>query len=234
MVSVEEVVKRLESMSRPENREGMARFGIKTDRALGIPMPELRRLAKELKKNHELSLRLWDTGLHEARILASLIDDPGLVTEAQVESWASGFDSWDVCDQCCSNLFSRTRYAYGKAIAWSQDGREYVRRAGFTLMATLAVHDKSAPDGAFELFFPFIIKGSSDERNFVKKAVSWALRQIGKRSPELNCKAIAVAGQLHGAGSRSARWIASDALHELQSPRVQQRLKKKRGKISAV
>ncbi len=228
MVSVEEVVKRLESMSRQENREGMARFGINTDRALGISMPELRRLAKELKKDHELSIKLWDSGLHEARILASLIDDPGLVTEEQMESWASGFDSWDVCDQCCSNLFSRTRYAYGKAIAWSQDGREYVRRAGFTLMAALAVHDKSAPDSVFELFFPFIIEGSSDERNYVKKAVSWALRQIGKRSPDLNCKAIAVAGQLQGLRSRSARWIASDALRELQSPKVKQRMNKRR------
>lgn len=219
-MTVDAVVRRLRSMAKPENRDGMARYGISVDRAFGVPMPEVRALAKELGKDHGLALALWETGYHEARILAGLVDDPALVTEAQMDLWAAGFDSWDVCDQCCSNLFDRTKYAYGKALAWTRDGREFVRRAGFVMMATLAVHDKKAPDQVFELFFPFIVQGSTDERNFVKKAVNWALRQIGKRNAALNSKAIAAAERIQALDSRSARWIAADALRELRSPAV--------------
>ncbi len=229
-VSADDVIARLQSMSNPGNREGMARYGITIDKAFGVSMPELRALAKELNKDHELALALWDTGYHEAKILAGLIDDPRLVSEKQMDAWAAGFDSWDVCDQCCSNLFDRTQFAYGKALAWTQDEREFVRRAGYVMMATLAVHDKKAPDKVFELFFPFIIKGSLDERNFVKKAVNWALRQIGKRNAELNVKAIATAKQIQALDSKSARWIAADALKELQSPAVRKKVSKQKAK----
>ncbi len=229
-ISADDVITRLQSMSRPENKEGMARYGITVDKAFGIPMPELRSLAKELKKDHELALALWDTDYHEAKILAGLIDDSKQVTEEQMDRWVAGFDSWDVCDQCCSNLFDKTQFAYGKALAWTQDEREYVRRAGYVMMATLAVHDKKAPDKVFELFFPFIVKGSIDERNFVKKAVNWALRQIGKRNADLNSKAIAVAKRIQAQDSKSARWIAADALKELQSPAVQKKVSKQKVK----
>lgn len=226
-MGVDAVVKRLESMANADAREDMARYGINVDKAFCVSMPELRKLAKEIKKDHQLALGLWDTGFHEAKILAGLIDDYRLVTEEQMDRWVAGFDSWDVCDQCCSNLFDKTQYAYGKALSWSQDEREFVRRAGFVLIATLAVHDKKAPDKVFELFFPFIMKGSVDERNFVKKAVNWALRQIGKRNPDLNIKAIEAAKQIKVMDSKSARWIAADALRELQSPAKQKKLKAK-------
>lgn len=228
--TADEVIKALESMASPENRAGMARYGINVEKAFCVSMPELRGLAKELRKDHPLALELWDTGYHEAMILAGLIDDPRLVTEEQMDKWVAGFDSWDVCDQCCSNLFDKTQFAYGKALAWSRDEREFVRRAGYVLMATLAVHDKKAPDTVFELFLPFIVRGSVDERNFVKKAVNWALRQIGKRNADLNTKAIAAARQIQAMDSKSARWIAGDALRELQSPAVQKKLAKQKEK----
>ena len=223
-ISVTEVIKQLESMSKPENLEGMSRFGINTDKAFCISMPELRKLAKELKKNHGLALELWDTGFHEARILAALVDDPHLVTELQMDKWAGGFDSWDVCDQCCMNLFDKTLFSYGKALAWSRDDREFVRRAGFAIMASLAIHDKKAPDTVFELFFPFIVKCSTDDRNYVKKSVNWALRQIGKRNAELNKKAIMVSKEIQKLDSKTARWIATDALRELQSDAVRKKI----------
>ncbi|BAI60896.1 conserved hypothetical protein [Methanocella paludicola SANAE] len=229
-VCADDVIARLRSMANPGNREGMARYGITVDRAFGVSMPELRALAKELDKDHELALALWDTGYHEAKILAGLIDDPRQVSEKQMDTWAAGFDSWDVCDQCCSNLFDKTQFAYGKALAWTRDEREFVRRAGYVMMATLAVHDKKAPDTVFELFLPFIIKGSMDERNFVKKAVNWALRQIGKRNADLNVKAIATAKQMQALDSKSARWIAADALKELQSPAVRKKVSKPKKK----
>jgi 3-methyladenine DNA glycosylase AlkD len=225
-ISVGDVIERLESMSKPENREGMSRFGIKTEKAFGISMPELRKLAKDIDTDHGLALELWDTGYHEAQILAALIDDPRLVTEGQMDKWAAAFDSWDVCDQCCMNLFDKTQFSYGKALAWSRDDREFVRRAGFALMASLAIHDKKAPDTVFELFFPFIVLCSTDDRNYVKKSVNWALRQIGKRNAELNKKAIAASKEIQGLDSKTARWIAADALRELQNDTTRKKISK--------
>jgi 3-methyladenine DNA glycosylase AlkD len=207
----------------------MGRFGINVDKAYGVSMPALRKMAKELGRDHELAASLWDSGVHEARILACLIDDPKLVTEKQMESWAAGFDSWDVCDQCCMNLFDKTPYAYKKALEWSRREEEFVRRAGFTLMAVLAVHDKTSSDDVFLGFLPAIAAASSDDRNFVKKAVNWALRQIGKRNCVLNVAAIKVAEQISRINSNAARWIASDALRELKSDAVKERLWKKSG-----
>jgi 3-methyladenine DNA glycosylase AlkD len=182
-------------------------------------------LAKAIGKDHALAEQLWNSGIHEARILASMIDEPRLVTEEQVERWVAAFASWDVCDQCCGNLFDRTPFAYRKALEWSERSEEYVKRAGFALMAYLAVHDKRASDDAFEQFFPAIVAQATDERNFVKKAANWALRQIGKRSQRLNQRAIETAGAIGQIDARAARWIAADALRELTSEKVQQRLK---------
>jgi 3-methyladenine DNA glycosylase AlkD len=203
----------------------MARFGISTTTALGISVPALRSMARRLGKDHALALALWGSGIHEARILAPMVDEPAKVTEVQMEKWARDFDSWDVCDQCCSNLFARTRFASKKAVEWARQDQEFVKRAGFTLMAALAVHDKKAPDRSFVPFFGLIEKGAADERNFVKKAVNWALRQIGKRNLSLNARALKVAERISKQDGRAARWVASDAMRELRSEAVQKRLR---------
>lgn len=222
----QDVLTRLRSLSNPKNKEGMARFGINTDQALGISLYALRPLAKEIGKDHELAKELWTSGIHEARILSSMIAEPEKVTEDLMESWVKDFKSWDVCDQVCSNLFDRTPFAYRKAVEWSNRKEEFVKRAGFVLMATLSVHDKKASDKNFEQFFPIIIREAIDERNFAKKAVNWALRQIGKRNLILNIKAIKIAQELKKINSKSSRWIASNALRELTSKKVQSKLKK--------
>ncbi len=223
----ESIIGELESLSNPEDAEGRARFGISHQKTYGIRMPELRRIAKNAGKDHELAEKLWNAGYGETKILASLIDDPKMVTEAQMERWVSEFDSWDVCDQCCINLFRKTPFARQKIFEWSVREEEFVKRAGFALIAVLAVHDKKADDEKFEEFFPLIIKGSSDSRNFVKKAVNWALRQIGKRNITLNKKAIEVAKEISNMDPKSAKWIASDAIRELESEKVQERIKNK-------
>ncbi len=222
-----EVISKLKAMSNPENVAGMARFGINPERTLGISIPVLRTIAKELGKNHQLALELWDSGIHEARILASFVDDPRQITQKQMDAWVKDFDSWDVCDQCCSNLFDKTPFAFSKALEWSENEEQFVKRAGFTLMACLAVHDKKAKNLQFEAFLPHIVRGASDDRNFVKKAVNWALRQIGKRNLHLNRKAIEASESIKRLDSKSARWIASDALRELTSKAVQERLTQK-------
>jgi 3-methyladenine DNA glycosylase AlkD len=227
-VKVSEIIRKLESMSVPSNKEGMARFGINADNALGISMPALRKFAKETGKDHALAMALWDTNIHEARIMAALVDVPKQVTEAQLDQWASELDSWDVCDQCCSNLFDKTAFAYEKCFEWTKDEREFVKRAGFVMMATLAVHDKRAGDEEFRQFFPVMLRECGDERNFVRKAVNWALRQVGKRNLRLNQEAIEVCSEMKLLDSKSARWIASDALRELQSAAVQQKLNNKK------
>ncbi|KKS89244.1 MAG: hypothetical protein UV63_C0021G0011 [Microgenomates group bacterium GW2011_GWC1_43_11] len=195
----------------------MARFGINPKNTLGVSIPILRSLAKEIGKNHLLALELWKTSIHEARILAGLIDDPKLVTSIQMDGWVRDFDSWDVCDQVCMNVFDKTAYAHQKAQSWTSHNPEYERRAGFALMAVLAVHDKKASDRDFLQFFPLIEKYADDERNFVKKAVNWALRQIGKRNANLCRHAMIIARKLKKRESKSARWIGSDAFRELAS-----------------
>jgi 3-methyladenine DNA glycosylase AlkD len=203
----------------------MARFGIATDRALGgSSIPYLRWLAKRLGKDHRLAAELWASRIHEARILAALVDDPAAVTEEQMESWAAEFDSWDVVDGVCGSLFDKTPFAYGKAVEWSSRREEFVKRAAFSLMAMLAVHDKQAEDRSFEVFLPIIERESGDPRHFVRKSVNWALRQIGKRNRALNAKAIATAVRIQESGVRSAKWVASDALRELRSNAVQAKL----------
>lgn len=211
------VIKKLQLLSNPENIEGMARFGISPDKAFGISKPELRALAKEIGKDHKLALQLWETGYLEARIIASLINEPEKVTESQMDTWAKDFDSWDVCDQCCINLFDKTPFALKKIKEWSRAKEEYVKRAAFSLLAVIAVHDKKAADSVFIKFFPIIKRESTDKRNFVKKAVNWALRQIGKRNINLNKEAIKLAKEIMEIENKTAKWIASDALKELES-----------------
>ncbi|NYB27718.1 MAG: DNA alkylation repair protein [Methanobacteriaceae archaeon] len=223
----EDIIGELESLSNPEDIAGMARFGIKSNKAYGVRMPELTRIAREVGKNHQLAEELWRHGYTETRILACMVDDPKEVTEEQMERWALEFNSWDVCDQCCMKLFRKTSYAYQKIEEWSARDEEFVKRAAFTLIATLAVHDKKADDEKFEELFSLIIRESGDERNFVKKAVNWALRQIGKRNLDLNRKAIAVAEKIDQLNSRSAKWIAKDAIRELESDKVLEKLRKK-------
>jgi 3-methyladenine DNA glycosylase AlkD len=222
-----EILRRLKSLSNPEAVAGMARFGINPKNTYGVSIPNLRTMAKEIGKNHPLAQKLWSSGIHDARILASMVDDPTMVTERQLEKWVKDFDSWDVCDQCCSNLFDKTEFAYRKAAEWTSKKEEFVKRAGFVLMACLAVHDKKAEDKKFERFFPLIKREAKDERNFVKKAVNWALRQIGKRNLRLNRTAIDIAREIQATDSKSGRWVASDALRELTSQAVQRRLKGK-------
>jgi 3-methyladenine DNA glycosylase AlkD len=219
----DDLLRHLRALASPTNVAGMARYGISPDNTLGVPMPELRRIGREVGKDHDLALELWDSGVHEARILAALVEDPRRVTEQQMESWVRDLDSWDVCDQCCGNLFDRTILAYQKAIEWSGREEEFVKRAGFVLMAQLAVHDKKAGDQRFLDLLPLIRREAEDQRNFVKKAANWALRQIGKRNPRLNAEAVQTAREILQMDSKSARWIASDALRELTSEAVQSR-----------
>jgi 3-methyladenine DNA glycosylase AlkD len=213
-MTAQEIITLIKSQRNPKNIAGMARFGINSNNTLGITVPYLRKLAKEINKNHALAQELWDSGLHEARLLAGFIDKPEEVTQKQMDAWVSDFDSWDVCDQVCSSLFDKTPFAFDKAHAWAKDEREFVRRAGFAMMAVLAVHDKKAADEKFLEFFPLIKQYSTDERNFVKKAVNWALRQIGKRNNNLLKHAKALAQEISEIPSSSSRWVAGNALSE--------------------
>jgi 3-methyladenine DNA glycosylase AlkD len=222
----EDILKQLKSLSNPKALAGMARFGINPRNTYGTSILTLRKMAKQIGKDHLLAQKLWNSGIHEARILAGMIDLPEKVTEAQLEHWVKDFDSWDVCDQVCSNLFDQTKFAHNKAIEWGKRTEELVKRAGYVLMAALAVHDKEASDREFEKFLFVIKRGAIDERNFVKKAVNWALRQIGKRSLYLNRLAIKTAEMIQQKDSKAAKWIASDALRELTSSKIQKRLSK--------
>jgi len=224
----EEILKRLKSLSNPEAVAGMARFGINPKNTLGVSVYVIRKMAKEIDKDHKLALKLWKSGIHEARLLAGFIDIAEKVTEKQMERWVKDFDSWDICDQVCGNLFDKTPFAYKKVTEWSKRDEEFVKRAGFVLMATLSVHDKKAEDKMFERFFLIIKREAHDERNFVKKAVNWALRQTGKRNLALNRKAVKTAKEIQKMNSKSARWIASDAIRELMNEKIQKRLKSKK------
>ncbi len=228
MQGVDEIVERLRGLSAPDAITGMNRVGIYVENAIGVDTTSLKRLATEigLRRNHDLALALWDTGIYEAMTIAVWIDDPGQVTEGQMDRWAADFGSWDLCDHACFTLFDRSPYAYKKCLEWAEDEREYVKRAGFAMMAGLAIHDKKSPDEAFVQFFPLIVKGASDKRHMVKKAVSWALRQTGKRNLALNAAAVAVAEEMKRSGCGPAKWIASDALRDLKSDAVHARLEK--------
>jgi 3-methyladenine DNA glycosylase AlkD len=213
-VNVTDVIEQLRQASDAKYLEGMKRFGVDNSKALGIPLPQLRKIAKSIKKDHQLALDLWDSGIHECRVMASLVDDPKQVTLQQMDKWVADFYSWDVCDQVCGNLFDRTEFAIEKALEWSKSEKEYIKRAGFVLMAEFAVHNKKASNEEFMQFFPIIEREAWDDRNFVKKAVNWALRQIGKRNKDLHKIAIECARRVAQQESKAAKWIAKDALNE--------------------
>jgi len=219
------IIKKLKSMRNPANIAGMARFGINPQKTLGVPVPELRSIARQSGHNQKLAEELWESGIHEARILASMIAEKDKTSERLADKWVEDFDSWDVCDQTCYNLFRYTDWAYAKAMEWCRRKEEFVRRAGFALAAGLSVSDKKAGDEKFTVFFPLIKKHSVDERNFVKKAVNWVLRQIGKRNLRLNMLSVKVAEEIRKIDSASAHWIAGDAIRELTSPEIRKRLK---------
>lgn len=237
---IDDLLAELRAMGSERDRAGMARYGINVANAFGVSIYELRKLAKRLGSSHQLALALWDSGNHEARLLACFVDDPTQVTGEQMEAWARDFDSWDICDQATTSLFDLSPRAWQKATAWAKRDDEWTKRAGFALMAGLAVHDKTATDRAFLRLLPLIARGARDPRNFVKKAVNWALRNIGKRNAALHAAAIACAEKIRDAANeqaggerggdpaaRAARWVASDALRELKSNKVEQRLERR-------
>jgi 3-methyladenine DNA glycosylase AlkD len=226
MVSAEDVLKKLKAQARPHQLDGMTKFGMTADRRLGVSVPDMRKMAKELGKDHELAAELWKTGVPEARIVAAMIDKPEKLTEHQMENWVKDINSWDVCDQVCMNLFEKTPLAWKKISDWSKREEEFVKRTAFALIACLAWHDKETEDEKFVKILQVIKLGATDERNFVKKAVNWALRNIGKRNQNLNRAAIKAAKEIQQIDSKAARWIASDAIRELESETVQKRLKK--------
>ncbi len=224
MDSVKDVLDKLQSRARPDRLKGMAKYGMTVEQRLGVSVPDMRKLAKEIGRDHKLALDLWRTGIAEARIVAAMVGDPNKLTEEQMEDWVKDINSWDVCDQVCANLFEKNQLAWKKIVDWSEREEEFVKRTAFSLIACLAWHDKKASDAKFIELLPVIIREAIDERNFVKKAVNWALRNIGKRNPNLNRAAVNAAKEIQQLDSRAARWIASDAIRELESDAIQNRL----------
>ncbi len=214
--SPEDILAELRRNAKPGNLEGMARYGISTGNRLGVAVPVMRKLARKIGRRHRLALQLWKTGIAEARILASMIAVPDEMTGKQMDDWAADFNSWDVCDQVCMNLFDKSPHARKKIREWSRREEEFVKRAAFALLACIAWHDKKAPDADFLAFLPLLERGALDERNFVKKAVSWALRHIGKRNEKLRSVVIETAGRLRGMESKSALWVGRDVGRELE------------------
>ncbi|MEJ0012389.1 MAG: DNA alkylation repair protein [Bauldia sp.] len=227
--AAETVLRELRALGSESGRAGMARFGINVASALGVSMAAQRPLQRKYRRDHALAVALWASGIHEARILAALIDDPKLVTPKQMDSWVGDFNSWDLCDQACMKLFARTPYVAAKAAKWAKDKREFVRRAAFATIAGYAVSAKKAPDAEFAPFLALIEQYADDERNFVRKAVNWALRQIGKRSPGLHRRALALAEKLAASEDKTRRWIGKDAVRELTAPAQLSRIAKRGG-----
>lgn len=215
-ITVPDILSALKKRKNSKNIEGMKRFGIEVDKAFGVSTPELHAMAKEIGKNHELALALWETGYREARVIAMKIADPKKLNIGLMEAWVKDFASWDICDGTCLHYFRYAPEAFDLAFAWAEKEDEFIRRAGFVLMAVLAVHDKKRDDHDFLLYFPLIAKYASDDRNFVKKAVNWALRQIGKRSRFLNSECMQLAREISEQDSKSARWVAADAIRDIK------------------
>ena len=226
MASSKELLKILHSNANTKNVAGMAKFGMTATNRLGISVPDMRKIAKENGKDHAVALELWDSGIPEAQIVAALIAEPNKLIEEQMEHWVKDINSWDVCDQVCMNLFDKSPLAWKKIHDWSEREEEFVKRTAFSLIACIAWHDKTLPDEKLIELFPLIKRAATDERNFVKKAVNWALRHIGKKNKNLNKAATKLAKEIKEIDSKSARWIANDAIRELESEKVQQRLKK--------
>ena len=209
----------IRAQARPEALEALARFAIGGDGRLGLSVPQMRAVAQQLGRDHALALALWDTAIPDAQIVAGLIAEPAQLTLAQMDLWTQGMAAWDVCDQACNNAFRKSPLAWARIPVWAASREEFVRRAGYALLAVMAVHEKKRPDADFIALLPLIEAAADDDRNFVKKAVNWALRQIGKRSEDLLPAAIDCAERLRERPEKSARWIGADALREL-GPRV--------------
>jgi 3-methyladenine DNA glycosylase AlkD len=229
-MNLDQIIEYLTSIADSSRLINMEKYGINTTNALGISVTELRNFSRKIGKNHELALALWKNGIHEARILATLIEIPQKVTEEQMDKWVLDFKSWDLCDQCCNNLFGKTEFAQKKIKEWSGRDEEFVKRAAFCLIAVSAVHDKNVSNKTFEDFFPMIFRESIDQRVYVKKAVNWALRSIGKRNLILNQKAIEAAKEILKKNNKNSLWIANDAIRELSSKKIKDRLEKKHNK----
>lgn len=221
---VDDVIAALKKRSSKKTRDGMARYAIPSERAFGVPVGEIRKLGKALGKSHALADALWKSGHYEARMLATFVDDIALVTPQQMDSWCKDFDSWAICDTACFGFFDRSAHAYKKVTAWAKRKPEFEKRAAFALLASLALHDKQADSEQFLALLPLVEAAAEDERNFVKKAVSWALRSVGRRNVELNRASIAVAERLAKSPTLAARWVGKDALRELSGPAVKRRL----------
>jgi 3-methyladenine DNA glycosylase AlkD len=223
-MTVDEILAALKRQGTRRNREGMARYAIVAPKVFGVPMAAIQRLGRHVGPSHTMALALWKTGWYEARLLAAYVDEPDRVTPAQMDRWARDFDNWAVCDTLCFQLFDRTPHAWTKVQAWSSRREEFVRRAAFALLASLALHDKTAGDTPFLRTRRLIERAATDERNFVKKAVSWALRSVGHRNALLHATAIDTANRLVASGDPTARWIGRDALRDLQRPAVRRRV----------
>ena len=224
----ERCLEELRKLGTQRNVDGMARYGIVAKVVYGVSKPKMDELARRIGKNHQLALTLWDSGVHDARILAGLVDVPAEVTAAQMNKWVLDFDNWDVCDGTCCHLFVFTKPVWNRAVAWTRRAPEFEKRAGFALLAYLAYRDKAAKDAQYKKVLPLLVREANDDRNFVRKAVNWALRNIGKRNVNLNRAAIQTAQRIQRLGSRPARWIAADALRELKSDAVESRLRRKK------
>jgi 3-methyladenine DNA glycosylase AlkD len=222
----EEVMAQLKSMGESKNVEGMKRFGIKSENNFGNSVTYLRNYAKKIGKDHELAVKLWESGIRDARMVAACIENPETVSEEQVDKWVRDLDSWDICDHCCGHFFDKTPFAYKKVREWTKSNELFVKRAGFSLIAWLAVHDKKKDDFEFLDFLKIIERESTDERNYIRKSVNWALRQIGKRNIDMNKKALELSRKIQKIDSKTAKWIASDAIRELTSEKVKQKLDK--------
>jgi 3-methyladenine DNA glycosylase AlkD len=232
MATAGDVLEKLGASARPDQVEGMARYGMSAEGRLGISVAELRKIARDVGRDHEIALELWKTRIPEAQIVAAIVAEPDKLTEAQMEEWVADLNSWDVCDQVCMNLFEKTPLAWKKITDWSERDEEFVKRAGFALLACLAWHDKKATDEQFIALLPLLKRGATDERNYVKKAVNWALRNIGKRNQDLHQAALQAAREIQQIDSRAARWIASDALRELEKETILRRLALAQNRIS--
>ena len=229
-LNCKEVIAKLRSMEKPEAVKYMARYGINPENNWGVSVGDIKNLSKEIGKDHKLALKLWNTKIRDARMVAALIEDPKQVTKEQLNTWVSDFNSWDICDHCCMHLLDKTPFAYNNVEEWTASDLEFTKRAGFALLASLTLHDKKRDDEDFLKYLQLIKREAIDDRNYVKKAVNWSLRTIGKRSLFLNEKAIETAKEIKKLDSKAARWIATDAIRELTSKKIQERLKKKKGK----
>jgi 3-methyladenine DNA glycosylase AlkD len=227
-MNAKEVLAWLERKGTKRQRESMARYGLVAEKAFGVPVGTMLSLAKKIGRDQPLAADLWKSGWYEGRMMAGMVGDPEAITRRQMDAWARGFDNWGVCDTVCFHLFDRTPFAWEKAREWSSSPREFVKRAGFVMMAGQAGRDTTAADAQFLALFPIIEKGARDERNFVKKAVNWALRRIGRRNRALNGAAIALSRRLAASDDATSRWVGKDALRELTGPIVRAQLARNR------